>query len=78
MGLKSAVSVTLRQNNLQFIDKISKQKKKSKSEIVDCILDMYRKFMLKKDIMAGFKEQTKEDAAEAMSDFGDYLKIVKE
>ena len=75
MSTKIAVSVTLNQNNLQFVEKIAKKEKKSKSEIIDYALEIYRKFRLKSDIMAGFKNQTEEDAADAMSDFSDYLKI---
>ena len=76
MNTKSAVSVTLNQNNLQFIEKIAKKEKKSKSEIIDYALGIYRKFRLKNDIITGFKSQTKEDTADAMSDFSDYLKLV--
>ncbi len=75
MSTKIAVSVTLNQNNLQFVEKIAKKEKKSKSEIIDYALEIYRKFRLKSDIMAGFKNQTEEDAADAMSDFSDYLKL---
>lgn len=38
--------------------------------------NMYRKYQLKSQIQQGFKSQTKEDLAEAMSDFADYLTIV--
>jgi len=77
MRVKNAVSVTLDQNNLQFVEKIAKQEKKSKSEIVDYILSVYRKFRLKKEVIAGFKSQTKTDVKDAMSDFNDYLNIVE-
>lgn len=75
MNTKTAVSITLDQNNLQFVEKIAKKEKKSKSEIIDYALGVYRKFRLKSDIMAGFKNQTEDDAADAMSDFSDYLKL---
>ena len=77
MRVKNAVSVTLNQNNLQFVEKIAKQEKKSKSEIVDRVLSMYRKFKLKKDVIAGFKSQTKADVQDAMSDFNNYLSIIE-
>lgn len=76
METKNAISMTLKQNNLKFIEKVAKQEKKSKSEIVDSIVNAYRKYKLKKDIIAGFKSQTKEDVMDAMSDFDDYLDII--
>lgn len=75
MNTKTAVSVTLNQINLQFVEKTAKKEKKSKSEIVDYALEMYRKFRLRNDIIAGFKSQTKEDVSDAMSDFRDYLSL---
>lgn len=76
METKNAISMTLKQNNLKFIEQIAKQEKKSKSEIVDNILNAYRKYKLKKAIITGFKSQTKEDVLDVMSDFEDYLSIV--
>ena len=76
MSTKIAVSITLNQDNLQFVEKIAKKEKKSKSEIIDYALETYKKFRLKSDIIAGFKNQTEEDTADAMSDFSDYLKLV--
>lgn len=78
METKNAISMTIKQNNLKFIEKISKQSKKSKSEIVDNILNTYRKYKLKKEIEEGFKNQTKEDLMDAMSDFQDYLNIIEQ
>ncbi|MCK5319960.1 hypothetical protein KAJ61_01060 [Candidatus Parcubacteria bacterium] len=75
MNTKTAVSVTLNQINLQFVENIAKKEKKSKSEIVDYALEMYRKFKLRSDIIAGFKSQTEEDVSGAMSDFKDYLNL---
>ena len=75
MNTKTAVSVTLNQINLQFVENTAKKEKKSKSEIVDYALEMYRKFRLRNDIIAGFKSQTKEDVSDAMSDFRDYLNL---
>ena len=77
MNTKTAVSITLDQINLQFVAKIAKEEKKSKSDIVDYALKAYRKFRLKNDIIAGFKKQTKKDVSDAMSDFGDYLNLVE-
>ncbi|MFC1613461.1 hypothetical protein ACFL23_03970 [Patescibacteria group bacterium] len=76
MENKNAISMTIRQTNLKFVEKIAKQKKISRSEMVDNLLNIYRKYKLKKDIVAGFKSQTKEDAIDSMSDFGDYLDII--
>jgi len=76
MNTKQATSMTLNKANLEFINDIAKKEKKTKSEIVDRVLDAYRKYKLKNNISAGFKEQTKEDINETMSDFGDYLKMV--
>ncbi len=76
METKNAISMTLKQNNLKFVEQVAKQEKKSKSEIVDNILNAYRKYKLKKDIIEGFKSQTKEDVIDVMSDFDDYLSII--
>ena len=77
MSMKTAVSVTLNQTNLQFVEKIAKEEKKSKSEIIDYALKAYRKFRLRNDIIAGFKNQTEEDVSDTMSDFRDYLNLVE-
>ena len=77
MHTKTAISLTLNQNNLQFVEKIAKKEKKSKSEIIDYALKIYRKFKLRNDIIVGFKNQTQEDVLDAMSDFGDYLKVIE-
>ncbi len=76
METKNAISMTLKQNNLKFVEQVAKQEKKSKSEIVDNILNAYRKYKLKKDIIEGFKSQTKEEVIDVMSDFDDYLSII--
>jgi len=76
MAIKNATSFTLRKDNLRFLDTIAKAKDKSRSDIVDSILGAYRKFRLKKEIMAGFGKQSHEDISDAMSDFRDYLTII--
>ena len=75
MNTKKAVSVTLNQTNIQFVENIAKKEKKSKSEIVDSALEIYRKFRLRNNIIAGFKNQTDEDVSDVMSDFSDYLNL---
>ncbi|MEA2064756.1 MAG: hypothetical protein U9O66_00470 [Patescibacteria group bacterium] len=77
MNTKTAISLTLNRDNLQFIKKISKREEKSKSEIVDYALEIYRKFRLRNDIIAGFKNQTEEDVLDVMSDFKDYLNLIE-
>ncbi|MCG2701138.1 hypothetical protein L6267_03170 [Candidatus Parcubacteria bacterium] len=76
MNTKTAVSVTLNQANIQFVEKIAKKEKKSRSEIIDYALEVYRKFRLRNDVIAGFKDQTEEDVLDAMSDFRDYFNLV--
>jgi len=76
MNLKQGISLTINKTNLQFINDYAKKQKMTRSEIVDQIVEMYRKYKLKSNIMAGFKSQNKEDLNEAVSDFSDYLKIV--
>ena len=77
MNTKTAVSLTLNKHNLQFIEKVAKEEKKSKSEVIDYALKTYRKFRLRSDIIAGFKKQTENDTLDAMSDFEGYLKLVE-
>jgi type I site-specific restriction-modification system R (restriction) subunit len=74
---KTAVSITISRENIKFIEKTSQEDKKAKSEIIDEILNAYRKFRLKKSIAAGFKEQTKEDVKEAMLGFNGYLNLIE-
>jgi len=78
MLTKNPVSVTITTQNLSFVQEEAKNKRKTKSEIIDAALDLYRKFKLKQDLVEGFSKQTNEDANEAMSDFADYFKIIDE
>ena len=77
MDNKKAISLTINKANWQFIEGISQKEKRTKSEIIDYVLDLYRKYQLKSQIQRGFKSQTKEDTTEAMSDFSDYLAIIE-
>ncbi|MFH1412629.1 MAG: hypothetical protein ABIG10_01195, partial [bacterium] len=72
-----ALSITIDKNNFKFLDNISKNEKKPRSEVIDDILSKYRKFILRKEIEAGFKAQTKEDLENSMSDFSDYLALIE-
>ncbi len=74
--MKTATSVTIEQDTLQFIDKIAKKQSRTKSDIIDSVLNQYRKFLLKKELIEGAMSQTKEDVNEVMSDFGDYLTML--
>ncbi len=76
MNLKQGISLTINKTNLQFINDYAKKQKMTRSEIVDQVIEMYRKYKLKNSIIAGFKSQSKEDINDTMSDFSDYLKIV--
>jgi len=75
MNLKQGISLTINKTNLRFINDYAKKQKMTKSEIVDQLIEMYRKHKLKSGIIAGFKNQNKKELTEAMSDFSDYLKI---
>lgn len=63
-------------SNQQFITSQSERGKVSKTSIINNALDLYRKFIIARDLKAGFSEQTDEDVEEAMVNFEDYLKIV--
>ena len=76
MNLKQGISLTINKTNLQFINDYAKKQKMTRSEIVDQVIEMYRKYKLKSSIIAGFKSQSKEDLNEITSDFSDYLKII--
>jgi len=75
--MKTATSLSLNNKNVNFLNKISKQTKRTKSDFVDGLIDSYRKFYLKKEIQEGFKAQTQEDVDFAELGFGDYLKIIE-
>lgn len=69
------VSCILTPSNQEFVmEQVTKQK--TKTAVINEALDFHRKYLLKKDLMEGFAEQTDEDVAEAMANFGDYLKII--
>jgi len=69
-------SLILTDSNARFVDLEAKNKAMTKTRIINHAIDLYRKYKLKKDMIEGFKSQTAEDVAEAMSDFEDYLRIV--
>lgn len=69
-------SLILTEPNAQFVSSEARRNSLTKTHIINQALDLYRKYQLKKDLVEGFSSQTKEDVAEAMSDFEDYLRIV--
>ena len=70
------LSITIDKNNSEFLENVSKNQKKPRSEVINTILTEYRKFVLKKEIEAGFKNQTNEDLKDSMLGFDNYLNIV--
>ena len=77
MPTKTAMSITIAKHNLGFLEKIVKNNFTSKSEFIDSLINKYRKYYIKKEMIEGFQSQTKEDLEETMSDFGDYLGIIE-
>ncbi len=73
---KKSISLTITDTNVDFVNNLSDDLNRNRSEVIDDILSKYRKFKLKKDIENGFKSQSKQDIDESMSDFDDYLKII--
>ena len=71
------LSITVNQNNVQFLQEFAKRQNKSRSEVVDFLLTEFRNFKLKKDIEAGFKNQNQTDLDDAMLGFGEYLSIIE-
>jgi|AntRauTorcE11897_2_1112592.scaffolds.fasta_scaffold35048_3 metal-responsive CopG/Arc/MetJ family transcriptional regulator len=71
------LSITIDKNNFDFIENISKTKKKNRSEVIDKILSEYRKYLLKKEVEAGFSAQNQEDLELANSDFSNYLTLIE-
>jgi metal-responsive CopG/Arc/MetJ family transcriptional regulator len=71
------LSITIDKNNFDFIENISKTKKKNRSEVIDKILSKYRKYLLKKEVEAGFSAQNQEDLELANSDFSNYLTLIE-
>jgi metal-responsive CopG/Arc/MetJ family transcriptional regulator len=63
------LSITINKDNFDFLEQISKVKKKNRSELIDKILSEYRKYLLKKEIEAGFSAQDQEDLELANSNF---------
>ncbi len=75
---KKQASILLFPQNYEFVSQEAKDLRTSKTDIINKALFLYRKFKLKKKIQEGFMEQSKEDSELAMSDFGDYFKIINE
>lgn len=73
MSTKTALSVTIQNHNLGFLEKLVKEKSTTKSGMIDAMLDWWRKYYLKKDLIECFKNQTEEDVEEAMADLDEYL-----
>ena len=71
------LSITIDKNNFDFIENISKTKKKNRSEVIDKILSEYRKYLLKKEVEASFSAQNQEDLELANSDFSNYLTLIE-
>ena len=71
------LSITIDKNNFDFIENISKTKKKNRSEVIDKILSKYRKYLLKKEVEASFSAQNQEDLELANSDFSNYLTLIE-
>ena len=69
-------SLVLTESNAQFVMSEARRNAMTKTRIINQALDMYRKYKLRKDLIEGFSSQTKEDVAEAMENFDDYLRIV--
>ena len=76
MSTKTAISITINQSNDLFLKSLTENIKTSKSEIINNIIDQYRKFRLKKELIQGFKSHTAEDVQDAMVDFDDYLENI--
>ncbi|MFP4514950.1 MAG: hypothetical protein ACLFNO_03045 [Parcubacteria group bacterium] len=72
------LSITINKNNFEFLENISKKKKKNRSEVIDSILNEYKKYLLKKEVEAGFSAQNQEDLDLSNSDFSNYLELIKE
>jgi len=73
---KKPVSVLLFWKNFSFLENETKNKKITKTQIINDSLDLYRKYKLKKEIQKGFQNQDKKDIDLAMSDFDDYCSII--
>ncbi len=71
------LSITINKNNFDFLENIAKKKNKNRSEIIDSILGEYKKYLLKKEIEAGFSNQNKEDLDLSNSDFKNYLNLIE-
>ncbi|MCF7794761.1 hypothetical protein K9M50_00165 [Patescibacteria group bacterium] len=71
------LSITINKDNFDFLEQTSKTKKKNRSELIDKILSEYRKYLLKKEIEAGFSAQDQNDLELANSDFSNYLTLIE-
>jgi hypothetical protein len=73
---KSALSIRLKNENINFLKTTSKEENLAVSWIIDASLDLYRKYKIKKDLMEEADLETEEDRKEANSDIIDYIKII--
>lgn len=70
-------SFILDRQNYQFLSTYTKKQSLSKSRAINYAIDMYRKYILQKEMREGFSKQDTEDLHDAMSDFSDYIKIIE-
>jgi hypothetical protein len=73
----SPTSLILNRNNAEFVERQVRHSSVTKTEVINQALDLYRKYLLRKELREGFSSQTDEDAREAMSDITDYISIIE-
>jgi metal-responsive CopG/Arc/MetJ family transcriptional regulator len=65
MGSKQRVTIALDRDMVQEIDRVSKEKKASRSHIIEGAIQLWRKRQLEKDLIEGYLHMSKENAMTA-------------
>ncbi len=74
----SPTSVRLEPSNQLFLKLYVKNSKISESELMNKALDLYRKYCLRKELMAESEEDQARDKKMAAEDFDSYHQIIHE
>jgi len=65
MGSKQRVTIALDKDMVQEIDRVSKERKASRSRIIEGAIQLWRKRQLEKDLIEGYLHMSKENAKTA-------------
>ena len=74
--MSNAISVRLQDDNKAFLD-VMKEKGVIPSKAINHAIDLYKKYLIQKELMEEAMMEDNKDVEEAISDFKDYYSIIK-